>query len=160
MTASTPMASLRWPIGLALLLSSGIAASLAFFFIAAQQPRELIGDGSWNAGSEYNADLQALETAQQRGWTLELRALPIAGGARVELLPATSAAPLPSRLELHLRRERPDRSDLDAELPLRPEGSHWVADVPLPLAGRWLLVARAGDRSAWVERRFALEQPP
>jgi len=160
MTTHTTADSLRWPIALALLLSSGIAASLAFFWIAARQPRELIGDGAWNAGSEYNADLRALETARERGWTLELRARRSAGGVRVELSPATSGEPLPSRLEVRLRRERPDRSDLDAEVALAQDGARWVADVPLPLAGRWLLVARAGDRSAWVERTFALELPP
>jgi hypothetical protein len=32
--------------------------------------------------------------------------------------------------------------------------------VALPLPGRWLLVARAGDGNAFVEREFALEQVP
>jgi len=160
MTTDATTDSLRWPIALALLLSSGIAASLAFFWVAARQPRELIGDGSWNPGSAYNAELRALQAARERGWTIDLRAQRSAGGVRVELSPASSGAPLPSPLDVRLRRERPDRSDLDADLALVPDGARWVADVPLPLGGRWLLVAHAGDRSAWVERTFALELPP
>jgi nitrogen fixation protein FixH len=152
--------SLRWPVALALLLATGIGTSLAFFWVAAQHPRELIGDGSWNAGSSYNADQQALAAASARGWTLDLRAARSADGVRVELAPASGGEPLPAHLDVRLRRERPDRSDFDADLALVPSGTHWVADVPLPLPGRWLLVARAGDASAWVERSYAIELPP
>ncbi|HTO68295.1 MAG TPA: FixH family protein [Myxococcota bacterium] len=149
-----------WPLGLALLLASGMGASLAFYWAAARHPKELIGDGAWNAGAGYNAELAAREAGRRRGWTLELRAARSADGVRVELAPRSSGEPLPHDLDVRLRRERPERSDLDADLALAPDGARWVADVPLPLAGRWLLVARAGGADAWVERTYALELPP
>jgi nitrogen fixation protein FixH len=155
----SPSDSLRWPVALALVLATGMLASLAFLWVAASQPRELIGDGAWNAGSEYNADLRAQETAQARGWTLALHAERRGAGVHVEVRPKSSGEPLPAELQVHLRRERPERSDFDADLPLARDGEVWSADVALPLAGRWLLVARAGGGDAWTERSFLLELP-
>jgi len=149
-----------WPIGLTAALAAGLAVSLAFAWIAARQPPDRLALDPWTAGAEYNADVRARDAAAARGWDLVLHAEKRAGGVRVELVPTSSGAPLPTPLEVGLRRERPDRADFDAELALAPDGAGWVADVPLPLAGRWLLVARAGDAEAWVERRFALEVPP
>ena len=157
---TTERDSLRWPIALALTLAAGLAVSIAFLWIAARQPPDLLREDGWGSGAEYNADARAQRTARERGWELELRAERSASGVHVELLPKSAGAPLPTALDVRLRRERPERTDFDADVALEPAGGRWIADVPLPLAGRWILVARAGDADAWVERTFALEVTP
>jgi nitrogen fixation protein FixH len=157
---TTERDSLRWPIALALALAAGVAVSLAFLWIAARQPPDQLRDNAWNAGTGYNAEARARESARLRGWDVELHAERTASGVHVELLPKSARDPLPTPLDVRLRRERPERTDFDADLALEPSGSRWVADVPLPLGGRWLLVAHAGDADAWVERTFALEVTP
>ncbi|MFI5315602.1 MAG: FixH family protein [Myxococcota bacterium] len=149
--------SLRWPLGLALTLAAGLAASLAFLWIALQQPPDVLPENSWNAGVEYNAAARAQASASARGWELELRAERDSQGVRVELRPRSAGDPLPTPIAVSLRRERPGRTDFDADIALQPAGDRWIADVPLPLAGRWILLARAGDAEAWVERAFSLE---
>jgi hypothetical protein len=157
---ATDRESLRWPIGLAATLAVGLAASLAFLWVASPPAPERLAVDAWTAGAELNESLRAQAAAAQRGWSLDLRARRSAEGARVELVPETSGESLPGDLALSLRRERPERSDFDGDVALRNEGGRWIADVPLPLPGRWLLVARAGDSQAWVEREFALEVTP
>ena len=157
---ATRASALAWPIGLAALLAVGLGASLAFAWVAARLPADQLPLNPWTEGDAYNVEVRAREAAQARGWDLALRAERFPGGVHVELVPTSSGEPLPTPLEVGLRRERPDRADLDGDLALAPSGTSWVADVPLPIAGRWLLVARAGDAHAWVERRFALEVPP
>lgn len=149
-----------WPLGLALALAGGLGVSLAFAWIAAHQPMDRLDGDLWNASDAYNAAARARETAHERGWELTLHADRSAGGVRIELRPSSSREPLPAGLDVRLRRERAERADFDAELALEPRGDAWVAEVPLPLPGRWLLVARAGDGDAWVERTFAVEVAP
>ena len=149
-----------WPLGLALALAGGLGVSLAFAWIAAHQPMDRLDGDLWSQSDAYNAAARARESARERGWELALRADRSAGGVRIELRPSSSREPLPTQLDVRLRRERAERSDFDAELALEPRGDAWVAEVPLPLPGRWLLVARAGDADAWVERTFAVEVAP
>ncbi len=149
-----------WPLGLALALAGGLGVSLAFAWIAAQQPMDWLAGDPWSASDAYNAEIRARESARERGWELALRADRSAGGVRIELRPSSSREPLPAQLDVRLRRERAERTDFDTELALEPRGDAWVADVPLPLRGRWLLVARAGDADAWVERTYAVEVAP
>jgi nitrogen fixation protein FixH len=149
-----------WPLGLALALAGGLAASLAFAWIAARLPADLLAVDPWAASDAYSAAVRARESARERGWELALRADRSADGVRIELRPSSSSEPLPAQLDVRLRRERAERGDFDAELALEPRGDAWVADVPLPLPGRWLLVAHAGNADAWVERTFAVEVPP
>jgi nitrogen fixation protein FixH len=78
----------------------------------------------------------------------------------VEISPESSREPLPQSLDVRLRRERPERGDFDADIALAARDGLWTAEIPLPLVGRWILVARAGDGFAWVERAFALDVPP
>ena len=135
---TTERDSLRWPIGLALLLAAGLAASIAFLWIASHQLPDLMRDNTWSAGAEYNAEVRAQDDARARGWELELRAERSSTGVHVELVPKSAHDPLPTPLDVSLRRERPERTDFDADFPLEPAGDRWVADVPLPLAGRWI----------------------
>lgn len=152
--------SLRWPIGLAATLAVGLCASLAFLWVASQRLPERLTVNTWTEGAELNESLRAQALAAQRGWSLELRARRSAGGARVEVVPETSGESLPADLEVALRVERPERSDFDGDVAVRTEAGRWLADVALPLPGRWLLIARAGDGQAWVEREFSVEVTP
>ena len=152
--------SLRWPLGLALTLAVGMAASLAFLWVAARGTPDLLPVNTWTAGAEWNESLRAQARARERGWQIELRAERRPNGVHVELAPASSREPLPKSLDVRLRRERPEREDFDADVALEARGGRWTAEIPLPLAGRWLLVARAGDGDAWVEREFALDVAP
>ncbi len=138
--------SLRWPLGLAATLALGICASLAFLWVASRRPPERLPVDTWTAGAELNESLRAQALAARRGWSLELRARRSPAGARVELVPATSGESLPDDLSVALRRERPERTDFDGEITLRRDAGRWVADVALPLSGRWLLVARGRRR--------------
>jgi nitrogen fixation protein FixH len=155
-----PLAARRWPVGLALTLGAGLLASLAFLAIAASQPPDRIADDTWRAGEVFNAAQRAHALAHTRGWDLELEAEKVPEGVRVSVTPTSRGEPLPERVTASLRRERPGRVDFDADVPLLRAGMRWVGTVPLPLAGHWLLHARAGDGEAFVERDFSLERAP
>ncbi len=149
-----------WPLALAALLASGMAVSLAFLWVAARQTPDRLVVDSAQALREHNRDALAREKAAARGWDIALVARRSVGGAEVELAPTSARDPLPADIVVSLRRERPDRTGLDAPIPLARDGERWRGHVPLPLPGRWRLVARAGDVEAWVEREFALEAAP
>jgi len=159
-TTSIEHMARRWPVGLALTLGVGLAASLAFLVVAASQPPDRINADTWRAGDEFNAAQAAHALARARGWDLELEAQRVGDELRVTLTPTTRGAPLPEKVVASLRRERPGRTDFDVDVPLVRAGPQWLAAVPLPLAGRWRLHARAGDAEAYVERDFELERRP
>jgi len=158
--ASTERDSRRWPLGLALTLGVGLAASLAFLAIAASQPPDRMTEDTWRAGDAFNAAQRAHALARARGWDLELEAELVPGGVRVSLAPTTRGAPLSEAVGASLRRERPGRVDFDMDVALTRSGARWLAVVPLPLEGHWVLHARAGDAEAFAERDFALERAP
>jgi nitrogen fixation protein FixH len=157
---SAEHAARRWPLGLGLTLGVGLAASLAFLVVAAVQPPDRMAEDTWRASDAFNAAQQAHALARARGWDLELEAHEVSDGVRVALTPTTRGEALPQTVVASLRRERPGRVDFDTDVPLTRAGSRWVATVPLPLAGRWVLHARVGDSEAFVERDFALERAP
>jgi nitrogen fixation protein FixH len=150
----------RWPVGLALTLFAGLAASIAFLVVAATQPPDRMATDTWRAGDEFNAAQRAHALARARGWDLQLDAERVSDGVRVTLTPTTRGEPLPEGAVASLRRERPGRVDFDADVPLTRVGNSWVGTVTLPLEGHWRLHARAGDSEAFVERVFALEREP
>jgi nitrogen fixation protein FixH len=152
--------ALRWPVGLALTLAAGLAASIAFLVVAASQPPDRIAEDTWRAGDSFNAAQRAHTLARARGWDLALQAERASDGVRVTVTPLTRGEPLTKSVTASLRRERPGRVDYDVDVLLTRAGEGWVARVPLPLAGRWVLHARAGDGEAFVERDFELERAP
>lgn len=149
-----------WPWALALGLALGVGVSLAFLGIAAWQTPDALGVDAVQALRDHNRDALAQAQAATRGWDVSLVARRSHGGAEIELEPTSAREPLPDDVVVSLRRERPERTGLDEEIPLERDGARWRAHVALPLPGRWLLVARAGDGDAFVEREFALEQAP
>ena len=159
-TTSIEHGARRWPIGLALTLSAGLAASVAFLVVAASQPPDLITSDTWRAGDDFNAGQRAHALARARGWDLELDAERVADGVRVTVTPLTRGVPLSGEVVASVRRERPGRADFDADVPLTRAGESWVGTVILPLEGHWRLHARAGDSEAFLERDFALERAP
>lgn len=149
-----------WPAGVTAALALGLAGPIAFLWLAVHSPPERVATDPWGARLAQAADERARGEGAARGWDVALTAERNAGGVRVELVPASAREPLPENLELRLRRERPERADLDVEVPLTRENGRWLGEVALPAPGRWQLRARVAAGDVWVERRFELEARP
>lgn len=148
-----------WAVGVVAALALGLAGPIAFLWIAVHAPPERVATDPWRASLAQDAEERVRAAGRASGWDVSLRAERTHDGVRVELTPATRGRPLATDLELRLRRERPDRADLDAEIALLQSDGRWTADVPLPAPGRWRLLARAGAGDVFVERSFTLELP-
>ncbi len=148
-----------WAIGIPAALLLGLTGPIAFLWIAIHAPPEREATDPWNAKLAQAAEERVRADGRASGWDVSLRASAVDSGVRVELEPSTRNAPLPADLQLRLRRERPERADLDAEIALSRDGDRWIADVPLPAPGRWRLLARAGNADVWVERSFVVDAP-
>jgi len=146
-----------WPVGVAAALALGLAGPIAFLWLAVHSPPERVATDPWGTALAQVADERARAAGLARGWDVALRVERSAAGVRVELVPASAREPLPDDIELRLRRERPERADLDAEIPLARENGRWLGEVALPSPGRWQLRARLGAADVWIERRFELE---
>ena len=149
-----------WAVGVASALALGLAGPIAFLWLALHAPPERVATDPWHALLTQADDERVRAEGRVSGWDISLRASRSSAGVRVELEPSTTSRPLPEGIELRLRRERPERADLDAEIALVHRDGRWIGDVPLPAPGRWRLLARAGAADVWVERSFALERPP
>jgi nitrogen fixation protein FixH len=146
-----------WPLALGLGLAFGIAVSLAFLWVASRQPPDRLRVDSAQALREHNRGVLAREQAAARGWDVALSARRNADGAWVELAPTSAGEPLPADLVVSLRRERPERTGMDAEIPLERDGERWRAQVPLPLPGRWIVEGRAERDGETVIARANVE---
>jgi nitrogen fixation protein FixH len=149
-----------WAVGVAAVLALGLTGPIAFLWIAVHAPPERVATDPWRVSLAQGAEERVRASGRDTGWDVTLVAERTSTGVRVELEPATTREPLPDGVELRLRRERPERADLDTEVALARSGDRWTADVPLPVPGRWRLVTRAGAGDVWIERSFALEVPP
>jgi hypothetical protein len=149
-----------WAVGIIALLALGLAGPIAFLWISEHAPPELVAADPWRVSLAQDAEERVRGSGRDTGWDVSLVAERTRTGVRVELAPATTRLALPDALELRLRRERPERADLDAEIPLVRVDDRWIAEVPLPAPGRWRLLARAGAGEVWIERSFALELLP
>ncbi len=148
-----------WAVGVVGALALGLAGPIAFLWLAVHAPPERVAADPWHVALAQDTDERVRAEGRASGWDVSLRASRSSTGVHVELEPSTTSRPLPEDIELRLRRERPDRSDLDAEIALVRRDGRWLGDVPLPEPGRWRLVARAGAGDVFVERSFALERP-
>jgi len=149
-----------WAVGVVAVLALGLAGPIAFLWVAVHAPPERVATDPWRASLAQDAEERVRASGLDTGWDVTLVAQRTSTGVRVALAPATTRRPLPDDVVLRLRRERPERADLDAEIALVRSGDSWTADVPLPAPGRWRLLARAGAGDVWIERSFALEVPP
>lgn len=149
-----------WAVGIVAVLALGLAGPIAFLWIAVHAPPERVAADPWRVSLAQAAEERVRGSGRDTGWDVSLVAERTSTGVRVELAPETTSRPLPDDVELRLRRERPERADLDAEIALVRVNGRWTAEVPLPAPGRWRLLARAGARDVWIERSFALELSP
>jgi nitrogen fixation protein FixH len=149
-----------WAVGTAGALALGLAGPIAFLWIAVHAPPERVATDPWRASLAQDAEERVRGSGRATGWDVSLVAERTATGVRVALVPATTGRPLPDDVVVRLRRERPERADLDAEIALERVDGRWTADVPLPASGRWKLLARAGSGDVWIERSFALVVAP
>lgn len=148
-----------WPWVLAGLLCAMIAGSLSFYAIAATHPDAVVVDDAWGAGLRYNDERRTRRLAAEQGWELSLSTEPRAEALHVviELVDRAGAPLAISRASV--RRERPAEGGSDAEFELVPGDRGFSGTVPLPLPGRWHLVAIAEVDGRAVERTFAVRRP-
>lgn len=145
--AASPSAPARrrepWPLALAGLLLAMACVLAAFLGVAVSHPDPLLVADAYAASGRYDAALRASQRAAQLGLALELTSEPAPGGVRLaaRLRGADGRALAAERVRV--QRERPTQGGFDAAIEATPLGDGWTAFVPLPLAGRWVLEARA-----------------
>jgi nitrogen fixation protein FixH len=112
---------------------------------------------AYAASGRYDTALRAAQRAAALGLRLALTAEPAPGGARVtaRLLGADGHALPADRVLVQL--ERPTQGGFDAAVEATPAGDGWTAFVALPLAGGWIVEARAERGDEAVVRRIEIE---
>jgi nitrogen fixation protein FixH len=141
------------------MLLAMISGSLGFYALALAHPDALVVDDAYGAGLRYNEAQATRRRAAELGYALSLSTRPTAGGVAVTLRIRDAAGTPVQATSAVLRRERPSQGGYDAVFPLTPANDGFAATVPLPLPGRWHLVASAEVAGASLERSFALESP-
>jgi nitrogen fixation protein FixH len=149
-----------WPLAIAGGLLAMAAVLGAFLYAALSHPDPVLVHDAFAASGRYDAALRAEARAQARGLRLELGAQPAPGGTRitVRLVGADGRARPADRVRV--RRERPTQGGFDTDLAATPSGDGWEAFVALPLAGRWVIEARAERGDGAIERRIEVEATP
>ncbi|MGH0034980.1 MAG: FixH family protein [Myxococcota bacterium] len=133
---------LAWPIGLACMLATMIAGSLAFFAIASANPDAEVVEDAYVAGLAFDEELALLRRAGDLGLSIGFETRPSAGGVHARVA-VTDRDGLPVDVEsVTLRRIRPTQGGYDADFALDPGDAAFEGSVPLPLPGRWRLEAR------------------
>lgn len=147
-----------WPFVVAAMLAAMISGSLGFFWIAVRHPDAAVVEDAYDAGLRLNQELRARHEAEARGLELRLRTRPGADGTlgvEVELRDEAGHSVLADQVSV--RRERPAQGGFDADFALRATGEGWRGSVPLPLPGRWRLVATAEFGDALLRRVFEVD---
>jgi nitrogen fixation protein FixH len=135
-----------------------MAAVLAAFLSAAlTHPDPVLVNDAYAASERYDAALRAADRASALGLHLELTSEAAPGGARVatRLLDADGRPLAADRMTL--RRERATQGGFDSEVETTRSGDGWAAFVALPLAGRWIVEARAERGGETIVRRIDVE---
>lgn len=146
-----------WPLAIAGLLLAMAGVLAAFLCISIVHPDPVLVGDAYAASGRYDEALRAAGRAAALGLRLELTSTPAPGGARVTLrLLDADARPVAADRML-VQRERPNQGGLDASIEATPDADGWTAFVALPLAGRWIVEARAERGGAMVVRRIELE---
>jgi len=149
-----------WPLAIAGLLVAMGGVLALFLALAIAHPDPVVVADAYAASARYDAELRSAARAAELGLRLDLTSEPAADGARVtaRLLDASGAALAAERVQL--RRERPTQGGFDAAIEASASGDAWSAVVPLPLAGRWIVEARAERGTERVVRRIVVEAAP
>jgi len=148
-----------WPWVIVTLLALMMVGSISFFAIAVSHPDPVVVDDAYAAGLRYNETRAARDRGRDSGLEIALRTEPVPAGLAVTLeIRDPSGARVPAE-SVTLRRERPAEGGHDREIAMRSDGGAYAADVPLPLPGRWTLVANAVVNGVHLERAFSVERP-
>jgi nitrogen fixation protein FixH len=114
-------------------------------------------EDAYRTGLGLNQELRARREAEARGLTLSLSARPEGGAWSVEVELRDGAGRRIPAQRVVVRRERPAEGGFDADFALEDGGAGWRGRVPLPLPGRWRLVATADLEGASLRRVFELD---
>ena len=148
-----------WPVLLGALLLTMIAASIAFYLIAAANPDPVVVDDAYRAGLRYNEAQRTRGRAALLGYELALDTSGEGAGVDVVLRvrDRSGGEVLPERARV--RRVRPAEGGHDEVFELREGAQAFAGHVPLPLPGRWRLVAEARVAGETLERSFEFWRP-
>jgi nitrogen fixation protein FixH len=149
-----------WPVALCAMLAAMIAVSLAFYAVAASHVDAEVVDDSYAAGLRFNDELAAQRRAEARGLRIELSPAAAPGGVDVTLRLRDAGGRPVAADTATLRRERPTRGGYDADFTLQREGDAWRGAIPLPLHGRWQLLATVLVDGDPVRQRVAVWHAP
>jgi len=149
-----------WPAGLALLLLAMIGGSVTFYFIAAANRDAPVVADAYAAGLRYNEQMALERRASQLGWDVGLRTTPTDEGVLLELDVRDERH---RRLDVEravVRRVHPTQGGFDADFDLEPgpQGGARAA-IPLPLRGRWRLVATVDAEGRTVREATEVRAP-
>ena len=153
-TARTPTGGgAAWTGGRVLWLLLGffavvLAVNGALVVFALSSWSGLATENAYLKGLKYNETIQAARAQAERGWTSEVLLSPGAEGRGTLVLRLADAdGRLLSGLDVSARLTRPatTRFDHAAVLAPVPDGSY-AGEVPLPLAGQWIVEISAVDR--------------
>jgi len=142
-----------WPLGLAAALAAMIGASLTMFAISVRYPDPTVVEDAWQAGNRYNSARAVERSAAAAGLALELELSTEPEGVAVRLR-VKGLGEDETAQRAWVRRVRPTEGGFDDDFALSEAGGVFEGDVPLPLPGRWLLIAGAEVGTDRIERRF------
>jgi nitrogen fixation protein FixH len=149
-----------WPFAIAGLLLAMAGVLGAFLEVAISHPDPVLVSDAYAASGRYDAALRASQRASALGLALELTTEPAPGGVRVSArLRGANGDVLAAERVLALR-ERPNQGGFDTAIEATRVGDGWTAFVPLPLAGRWIVEARAERGGETAVRRLPVEAAP
>ncbi|HVJ55332.1 MAG TPA: FixH family protein [Aliidongia sp.] len=114
-----------------------------------------VDDHAFETGNRYNAVLDAAARQAALGWHLDLS---VRERGLEAALAGPDGKPLPG-LELHAIASRPVGPAETTNLDFAWQGDRYVATVPLPAPGRWVIEATAdsGDVSYRATRRVLVQ---
>ena len=114
-------------------------------------------DDAYRAGLEVNQALRDQRRAEALGFRIALGARPAPDGVALRVaVTDADGAPAAAR-RVVVRRERPAEGGFDADFELEPRGEGFAGHIPLPLRGRWRLVATAEVEGAPLRKVFSFE---
>jgi nitrogen fixation protein FixH len=136
---------LAWPIGLACMLGSMIAVSVAFLGIAVANPDAEVVDDAYVAGLAFDEELALRRRADELGLAVGLETRLVPGGVDTRVAVTDRTGEAVEVESVTVRRIRPTLGGYDGDFALTRragDGEAFQGRIPLPLPGRWRLEAR------------------
>jgi nitrogen fixation protein FixH len=149
-----------WPFAVAGLLLAMAAVLGAFLAVALAHPDPVLVSDAYAASERYDAALRASQRAAALGLALELTAEPAPGGVRLSARLRGANGDVLAAERVLVQRERPNQGGFDIAIEAAPQADGWTAFVPLPLAGSWIIEARAERGGETAVRRIPVEATP